>query len=93
MSDIEKIASHLIIIKEGEILLNEEKDQVFENYAIVDIDEKTLNSLNQDIVVAKRNRDSYYNVLVSDKQKLPNEIVTKPISMEEISLLLTRSNE
>ncbi|KLU56076.1 multidrug ABC transporter ATP-binding protein [Paenibacillus sp. VT-400] len=93
MSDIEKIASHLVIIKEGEILLNEEKDQVFENYAIVDIDEKTLNSLNQDIVVAKRNRDSYYNVLVSDKQKLPNEIVTKPISMEEISLLLTRSNE
>lgn len=93
MSDIEKIASHLVIIKEGKILLNEEKDKVFERYAIVDMDEENLSSLNQDIVVAKRNRDSYYSVLVSDKQQLPSEIETKPISMEEISLILTRSTE
>jgi ABC-2 type transport system ATP-binding protein len=93
MSDIEKIASHLVIIKEGEILLNEQKDKVFERYAIVDIDEEKLNLLNQDIVVAKRDYDSYYSVLVSDKQQLPDEVAIKPISMDEISLLLTRSNE
>ncbi|MDN8588608.1 multidrug ABC transporter ATP-binding protein [Chryseobacterium mucoviscidosis] len=93
MSDIEKIASHLVIIKEGEILLNEQKDKVFERYAIVDIDEEKLNLLNQDIVVAKRDYDSYYSVLVSDKQQLPEEVAIKPISMDEISLLLTRSNE
>ncbi len=42
MSDVEKIASHLIVIKDGEILLNEEKDKVFDNYAIVDVDEEQL---------------------------------------------------
>jgi len=93
MSDIEKIASHLVIIKEGEILLNEEKEKVFEKYAIVDLAEEQLGLLNQEIVVAKRQRDSYYSVLVSDKQQLPGDMVTKPISMDEISLLLTRSHE
>ncbi|OMF63962.1 ABC transporter ATP-binding protein [Paenibacillus sp. FSL R5-0766] len=93
MSDIEKIATHLVIIKEGEILLNAEKDEVFENYTIVDMDMEKLNSLNQDIVVAKRNLDTYYSVLVSDKKQLPHDLVTKPISMDDISLLLTRSNE
>ncbi|MGM2837173.1 ABC transporter ATP-binding protein, partial [Bacillus cereus group sp. Bce025] len=42
MSDVEKIASHLIVIKDGEILLNEEKDKVLDNYAIVDVDEEQL---------------------------------------------------
>ncbi|MEK4275812.1 ABC transporter ATP-binding protein [Paenibacillus sp. FSL R7-0026] len=93
MSDIEKIATHLVIIKEGEILLNAEKDEVFEKYTIVDMDMEKLNSLNQDIVVAKRNFDTYYSVLVSDKKQLPHDLVTKPISMDDISLLLTRSNE
>ncbi|MCY8515479.1 ABC transporter ATP-binding protein [Bacillus atrophaeus] len=93
ISDVEKIASHLVIIKNGEILLNEEKNRVFESYAIVDIDEEQLTLLSKDIVVAKRNYGSYFSVLVSDKQKLPNEIAAKTISIEEISVFLTRSEK
>lgn len=81
MSDVEKIASHLIVIKDGEILLNEEKDKVLDNYAIVDI------------VVVKRNNGSYFNVLVSDVHKLPNGIAHRTISLEEISVLLTRGEK
>ncbi|MED0704333.1 ABC transporter ATP-binding protein, partial [Aeribacillus composti] len=35
MSDIEKIASHIVFIKNGEILLNERKDKILEKFAIV----------------------------------------------------------
>ncbi|MDZ5723286.1 ABC transporter ATP-binding protein, partial [Bacillus sp. SXabc123] len=93
ISDVEKIASHLVIIKNGEILLNEEKNKVFESYAIADIDEEQLTLLSEDIVVAKRNYGSYFSVLVSDKQKLPNGIAAKTISIEEISVFLTRSEK
>lgn len=93
ISDVEKIASHLVIIKNGEILLNEEKNKVFESYAIANIDEEQLTLLSKDIVVAKRNYGSYFSVLVSDKQKLPNGIVAKTISIEEISVFLTRSEK
>ncbi|PEL14977.1 multidrug ABC transporter ATP-binding protein [Bacillus wiedmannii] len=93
MSDVEKIASHLIIIKDGEILLNEEKNKVLDNYAIVDVDEEQLTLINKDIVVVKRNNGSYFNVLVSDVHKLPNGIAHRTISIEEMSVLLTRSEK
>ncbi|MED0936328.1 ABC transporter ATP-binding protein [Bacillus mobilis] len=93
MSDVEKIASHLIVIKDGEILLNEEKDKVLDNYAIVDVDEEQLTLINKDIVVVKRNNGSYFNVLVSEVHKLPSGIAHRTISIEEISVLLTRSEK
>nr|WGD59109.1 ABC transporter ATP-binding protein [Bacillus subtilis] len=91
ISDVEKIASHLVIIKNGQIILNEKKNKVFESYAIVDIDKEQLTLLSKDIVVAKNNHASYISVLISDKQKLPNGVAAKTISIEEISVFLTRS--
>jgi len=93
MSDVEKIASHLVVIKNGEILLNEEKHKVFESYAIVDVDEEQLSLINKEFIVAKRNHGSYKSVLVSDRSKLPEGMTSKPISMEELSVLLTRSEK
>jgi len=57
MSDVEKIASHLVVIKNGEVLLNEEKEKVFQEYAIAVMNEEQLNLLPEDIVVAKRTYD------------------------------------
>ena len=93
MSDIEKIASHLVFIKGGEILLNEEKEKVFENYAIVEVDEKQLTLINKEIIVAKRNHGSYFSVLVSNRQKIPSGMTAKTFSMDEVSVLLTRSDK
>ncbi len=92
MSDIEKIANRIIFIKDGEILLNEDKEKVIENYAVVDINEEQLTLLNKDIIVAKRNYGSYFSVLVSRKQELPNGIAAKTFSLEELSVFLTRSD-
>ncbi len=91
MSDVEKIASHLVVIKNGEVLLNEEKEKVFREYAIAVMNEEQLNLLPEDIVVAKRTYDKSIRVLVSDKHQLPDRTLTEPMSMEELSVLLTRS--
>ena len=91
MSDVEKITSHLVVIKNGEILLNEEKEKVFQEYAIAVMNEEQLNLLPEDIVVAKRTYDKSIRVLVSDKHQLPDRTLTEPMSMEELSVLLTRS--
>lgn len=61
------------------------------SYAIVDIEGKQLSLINKDIIVAKRNYGSYFSVLVSDVNTLPNDFVFRNVSMEEISVLLTRS--
>ncbi|MGO1099882.1 ABC transporter ATP-binding protein [Priestia megaterium] len=91
MSDVEKIASHLVVIKNGEVLLNEEKEKVFREYAIAVMNEEQLNLLPEYIVVAKRTYDKSIRVLVSDKHQLPDRTLTEPMSMEELSVLLTRS--
>ncbi|RFB26351.1 ABC transporter ATP-binding protein [Bacillus sp. ALD] len=91
ISDVEKIASHLVVIKNGEVLLNEEKEKVFREYAIAVMNEEQLNLLPEDIVVAKRTYDKSIPVLVSDKHQLPDRTLTEPMSMEELSVLLTRS--
>ncbi|MFA1510555.1 ABC transporter ATP-binding protein [Priestia aryabhattai] len=91
MSDVEKIASHLVVIRNGKILLNEEKEKVFEEYAIAVTNEEQLNVLPEEIVVAKRTYDKSVRVLVSDKHQLPEGTVIEPMSMEELSVLLTRS--
>jgi ABC-2 type transport system ATP-binding protein len=91
MSDVEKIASHLVVIKNGEVLLNEEKEKVFQEYAIAVMNEEQLNLLPEDVIVAKRTYDTSIRVLVSDKHQLPDETITEPMSMEELSVLLTRS--
>ncbi|MCM3794463.1 ABC transporter ATP-binding protein [Priestia megaterium] len=91
MSDVEKIASRLVVIKNGEVLLNEEKEKVFQEYAIAVMNEEQLNVLPEDVVVAKRTYDTSVRVLVSDKHQLPDETITEPMSMEELSVLLTRS--
>ncbi|MDF2055157.1 multidrug ABC transporter ATP-binding protein [Priestia megaterium] len=91
MSDVEKIASHLVVIKNGEVLLNEEKEKVFREYAIAVMNEEQLNLLPEDIVVAKRTYDKSIRVLVSDKHQLPDRTLTEPMSMKELSVLLTRS--
>ncbi|MGG4018258.1 multidrug ABC transporter ATP-binding protein [Priestia megaterium] len=91
ISDVEKIASHLVVIKNGEVLLNEEKEKVFREYAIAVMNEEQLNLLPEDIVVAKRTYNKSIRVLVSDKHQLPDRTLTEPMSMEELSVLLTRS--
>lgn len=91
MSDIEKIASHIVFIKNGKILLNERKDKILEKFAIVDIKKEQLSLLNRNIVVAKRDYGSYSRILVSNKMELPKDLSSKKISMEELSLLLTGS--
>lgn len=91
VSDVEKIASHLVVIKSGKILLNEEKEKVFEEYAIAVMNEEQLNVLPEEIVVAKRTYDTNVRVLVTAKHQLPSGTVTEPMSMEELSVLLTRS--
>lgn len=91
MSDVEKVASHLVVIKNGRILLNEEKGVVFTRYALVTIQADQIGSVPNEIMVAKRNHGTHYRALISDKKKLPNHMTADPITMDEMSVLLTRS--
>ncbi|WP_040983186.1 ABC transporter ATP-binding protein [Oceanobacillus jeddahense] len=92
-SDVEKIADQLVFIKDGEIILNVEKETMLREYGVVEVDKEQLASLESDMIVAKRIMGEFINVLISNKDKLPYGIKEREFSFEEISVLLTRSDK
>lgn len=92
-SDVEKIADQLVFIKDGEIILNVEKETMLREYGVVEVDKEQLASLESDMIVAKRTMGEFINVLISNKDKLPYGIKEREFSFEEISVLLTRSDK
>jgi ABC-2 type transport system ATP-binding protein len=92
ISDIEKIATHLVVIKDGSILLNDTMDNVYKHYAIVEVDASDLSRLRRENIVAQRKLDQRRSkVLVSSKQHLPLGTRAETLELEEMSILLTRS--
>lgn len=90
MSDIEKIATHLVFIKNGEILLADKKQKVIDEYAVVELRNGQQNTLPKEIIVATRTLQDNLEVLVTDKKRVPSNLLWNQISIEGISLLLSR---
>lgn len=89
-SDIEKIADELIFIKNGEIILKVNKDELLHNYAIVQCRSDTFHEINEDDVLAYITKDEMLNVLVSNKHGLPRGCQISDFTIDDITLLLMK---
>lgn len=89
-SDLEHIADYIVFISNGEIILNEEKDKMLDNYGAVKCTEKEFKDIDKkDYIKYKKNRYEY-QVLVSDKNKFKKKYNIKTIdkaTLEDIMLL------
>lgn len=89
-SDIERIADALIFIKGGEILLRVEKEELQQDYAVVQCAHDEYGAIKQGIIVAYRKNSDSFDVLVSDKRQVPGYMKTREFSIDDITLLLMR---
>ncbi|WP_042147389.1 ABC transporter ATP-binding protein [Paucisalibacillus sp. EB02] len=87
-SDIEKIADELIFIKKGEIVLQTSKNELLDNFAIVQCKPTEWKQIDSNVTVSYRNKEHMLEVLVSDKHSLPASFQIKEYSLDEITLLL-----
>jgi ABC-2 type transport system ATP-binding protein len=92
-SDIEQIADQLIFIKGGRILLQASKDKILHTYGITQCDPIHYETIPNEIRVAKRGSSSFFDVLVSDKEKLPHALQSKPFTIDDVTLLLMRGEK
>lgn len=93
MSDIEKIADHLVFIKDGEIILTEKREVIQNQYAIVEINEEELSKLEPEHVVTSYKDNNALVVLVSDKRELPENIAVNELTLEDLSVFLARGEK
>ncbi|HDF5210528.1 ABC transporter ATP-binding protein [Mammaliicoccus sp. FSL K6-3158] len=88
LSDVQKIATHLIILKKGEIILKDSKENIMQNYAIVEVED--LKTIKKDIIIFQTNlHNNKKKILISDKSNIPKNLDYRAIDLEEMVLLLT----
>ena len=95
-SDLEQIADEIIFINEGQIILNEKRDDIFDNYGILKCTIDEFDSINkEDIITYKKNKYNY-EILVSNrdkvKKKYKNYVIDK-ITLEELMVLMLKGEK
>ncbi|MCE4987512.1 ABC transporter ATP-binding protein [Staphylococcus haemolyticus] len=70
--DIEHLATKLIFMRDGEIVLQESKEELLNQYGIVEVDEHDDLNIPQDIIIASRVRQGQRQILVKDWSSVTN---------------------
>lgn len=70
--DIEHLATKLILMRDGEIVLQESKEELLNQYGIVEVDEHDDLNIPQDIIIASRVRQGQRQILVKDWSSVTN---------------------
>lgn len=89
VSDLEKLCDYIAFLREGRLLLCEEKDRLLERYGLLQCDRQTLQSLSPGVVSGVR--ESAYGVeAMVDRTKLPRSYTTSRLGIEDIIVFLAK---
>ena len=92
-SDIEKIADYVILIHQGKIIFEEQKDDLIYNYGVVKCGKKQFSTIDPDDYLISRKEKTCIKCLVADKaafQKKYKDIVVDNASVEDIMLFYVK---
>lgn len=73
-TDLDKIADRIIMLNQGEVILNKEKDVLLEEHALVKGEKQMLNSSNRTQFISLSERGFSFEGLTGQKEKLKKEM-------------------
>ena len=95
-SDLEKIADYIVFIHEGRIAFDKPKDELVDDYGILQCGAAQFDALDKDDIVRYRKMDYEWQVLVRDRaaaqRKYPKAMVT-PATIDEIMLMYVKGED
>lgn len=95
-SDLEKIADYIVFLHEGRIAFSKPKDELVENYGILQCGAAQFDALDKDDIVRFRRMDYEWQVLVADRdaaeRKYPKAMIT-PATIDEIMLMFVKGEK
>ena len=90
MDDLEKIADYIIFIKDGKVLLSENKDKIIYEWGVIRDEEKLLENIEKKYVIAYKKSSYGYDILINDKEyfreKL-NDVIVDDATLNETMLI------
>lgn len=92
IGDLEKICDYITFIHNGKVIFSEEKDELLEKYAVINVDEGQLAELDISAVVAA-DRTSWSSKALVYRKMIPDSFETEKTNIEDIMLYYLKRSE
>lgn len=92
VTDLEKICDYIAFMKEGNIILCEEKDKLREDYAIIQCDKDLIKSIDSSALVRVKHTP-YGDKAIVKKMHIPQGVHYTPVTIEELFVFMIRGDE
>ncbi len=92
-SDLEKVADYITFLHKGKVIFSHEKDDLVDNYGIVNCGAAIFDTLDKTEIIAYRKEDYQYKVLVRNRSKAAKDYpkaIVSPATIEEIMLFYVK---
>lgn len=92
IGDLEKICDYITFIHNGEIVFSENKDDLLERYAVINVSDKQMEELDEKAVIAF-DKKSFSSKALVYKNMIPNGFETERTTIEDIMLYHLKRGE
>ena len=95
-SDLEHIADEIIFIDDGKSVLENTRDELMDNYAILKCDIDYFSKIDKEDVLRFRKTKYSYEILVEDKEKIASKYekcIIDKISLEDLMVLMIKGEK
>ncbi|MDE6659412.1 MAG: ABC transporter ATP-binding protein [Eubacterium sp.] len=89
VSDLEKVCDYIAFMHNGKLILCEEKDELLNNYSIIQCDESTINEIDKADILSIR-KSNYAVKAVIKSNAVTDNMISAPISLEDLFVYMIR---
>lgn len=94
-SDLEHIADEIIFIDKGKLLLQENRDELLDNYGILKCNIEDFSKIDKHDIIRYKKQKYNYEILISNKNKLSKkykDYVIDKIALEDLMVLMIKGD-
>lgn len=95
-SDLEHVADRIVFIDHGKLIMNENKDEILDNYGILKCKKDDFKNINKGDIISYKKGKYEYQVLVSNKNKIKRkykDYVIDKITLDELMVLIVKGEK
>lgn len=95
-SDLEHIADRIVFIDHGKLIMDEDKDEILDNYGILKCKKDDFKNISKEDIISYKTGKYEYQVLVSNKNKIKRkykDYVIDKITLDELMVLIIKGEK
>lgn len=95
-SDLEHIADSIVFIDQGQIVLNDARDDIMDKYGILKCDIEYFKSIEKEDIISYKKDKYSYNILIKDIKKMKkkySECIIDKITLDDLMVLMIKGEK